>query len=190
MRSPRASRRSTTFTVPSVATPSSSDVARIAIDPRCDGCAATNPSIATTIAASEVFMSAAPRPNSLPSRSVGANGSDSQRSSGPVGTTSVWPAKHTSGEAVPRRAQRLVTPPLVSGSRRKPSGRRQAASTSWQPPSSGVIERRAISSRASASVSVMTREKPEEASAPDYRARKPGVEQRALRPPFRRRARA
>ena len=116
-------------------------------------------------------MSAAPRPNSLPSRSVGTNGSDSQRSSGPVGTTSVWPAKHTSGDAVPRRAQRLVTPPLASGSRRKPSGRRRAASTSWQPPSSGVIERRAISSRASASVSLMKGEKPGKAFAPDYKAR-------------------
>ncbi len=33
-------------------------------------------SIATTIAASAVFMSAAPRPNSLPSRTIGSNGGE------------------------------------------------------------------------------------------------------------------
>jgi hypothetical protein len=35
------------------------------------GCAARNSSVATTIAASEVFMSLAPRPKSRPSRCVG-----------------------------------------------------------------------------------------------------------------------
>ena len=77
--------------------------------------------MAVTMAAREVFMSAAPRPYSRPSRSVGTNGSDSHWSSGPVGTTSVCPAKQTSGAPVPRRAQRFVTPLLSSGSSRKPS---------------------------------------------------------------------
>ena len=42
-------------------------------------------------------MSAEPRPYSLPSRSVGVNGSLSHCSTGPVGTTSVWPAKQITG---------------------------------------------------------------------------------------------
>ena len=54
--------------------------------------------------------------------------------------------------ASPRRAQRLVTPLETSVSQRKPSGARRAAISAWQPASSGVSERRAISSRASASV--------------------------------------
>ena len=54
-------------------------------------------------------MSAAPRPYSLPSRMVGTNGSECHSDSGPVGTTSVWPAKQTSGAALPRRAHRLLT---------------------------------------------------------------------------------
>jgi hypothetical protein len=53
------------------------------------GCAARNSSVATTIAASEVFMSLAPRPKSRPSRCVGVNGSLCHWVSGPVGTTSV-----------------------------------------------------------------------------------------------------
>ena len=64
---------------------------------------------------------------------------------GPVGTTSVWPAKQTSGRASPRRAQRLVTPLATSVSHAKPSGARRAAISAWQPASSGVSERRAIS---------------------------------------------
>ena len=62
--------------------------------------AATNVSIAVTKAASEAFMSAAPRPYSQPSRSTGTNGSDVHCSRGPVGTTSVCPAKQTSGPRV------------------------------------------------------------------------------------------
>ena len=50
----------------------------------------------------EPFMSAAPRPYSMPSRMVGVNGSLCHLSTGPVGTTSVWPAKQTSGVAAPR----------------------------------------------------------------------------------------
>ena len=37
-------------------------------------------------------------------------GSECHWSSGPVGTTSVWPANTNTGEAVPRRSQRFVTP--------------------------------------------------------------------------------
>ncbi len=56
-------------------------------------------------------MSAAPRPYRCPSRWLGTKGSLRQRSSGPVGTTSVWPAKASVGPArLPRRsANRLVT---------------------------------------------------------------------------------
>jgi hypothetical protein len=61
------------------------------------GWAATKASMAVTKAASEDFMSAAPRPKSMPSRSVGSKGFDAQASSGPVGTTSVWPANTTRG---------------------------------------------------------------------------------------------
>ena len=39
----------------------------------------------------------------MPSRIVGTNGSECHSASGPVGTTSVCPAKHTSGRALPRR---------------------------------------------------------------------------------------
>src|SRR3989442_1849593 len=75
-------------------------------------------------------------------------GSECHSLSGPVGTTSVWPAKQTTGCALPRRAQRLVTSPNFMGSQRKPALSRRAASSSWQPPSSGVTDRRAISSLA------------------------------------------
>src|SRR5450830_620490 len=74
--------------VPSVAGPSSSLVMRKPMEPLWSGWAATNSSTATTIAAIEVFMSDAPRPNSLPSRCVGTNGGDCHLSTGPVGTTS------------------------------------------------------------------------------------------------------
>src|SRR5271169_357534 len=83
---------------------------------------------------------------------VGVNGSELQASSGPVGTTSVCPARHTTGRASPRRAQRLVTPLQRSVSQWKPSRSSRALTISWQPASSGVCDRRAISSRASSSV--------------------------------------
>src|SRR6266699_5476333 len=156
MRSPRPFSSSTTFAVPFTAGPSSSEVIRRAIDPLWEGCFATKCSAATTKAAIEVFMSAAPRPKSLPSRSVGAKGSACHRSSGPGGTTSVCPTKHSKGRTSPRRAQRFATSPLRTGSIANPSRARRAASSSWQPPSSGVIERRAISSRASSSVAAVS----------------------------------
>src|SRR6185312_9719496 len=77
------------------------------------------------------------------------NGSLVQPSSGPGGTTSVWPARQTSGGLVPQRAHRLVTPLTVSVSQWNPSGARRAAMIAWQPASSGVSERRAISARVS-----------------------------------------
>src|SRR5439155_6466772 len=110
--------------------------------------------MATTNAASEDFMSAAPRPYRNPSRTVGANASEVQASSGPVGTTSVWPAKHTAGRTVPRRAQRLVTPFDTSVSQRKPARVSRVLRISWQPASSGVCERRAISLHARSNVAV------------------------------------
>ena len=97
-------------------------------------------------------MSAAPRPYRNPSRIVGVNGSECQASSGPGGTTSVCPAKHSAGRESPRLAQRLVTPLDDSVSQRKSKGASRAFKSSWQPASSGVCERRAISSRARSSV--------------------------------------
>ncbi len=94
-RSPRSRRRSQTTAVPSTEGPSSSLVSSSAIDNAGSGWAARNSSAATTKAAIEVFMSAAPRPYSLPSRCAGVNGSLVHCSSGPVGTTSVWPANTT-----------------------------------------------------------------------------------------------
>src|SRR4029079_6863004 len=117
--------------------------------------AATNCSIATTNAASDDFMSAAPRPYRYPSRTVGSNGSDSQASSGPDGTTSVCPAKHTTGGVSPPRGQRLLTPLATRLSQRKPLAATRSPRRSWQPASSGVCERRAISWRARSSVGAL-----------------------------------
>src|SRR5438046_6599702 len=79
------------------------------------------------------------------------NGSECHSPSGPGGTTSVWPAKQTNGWASPRRAQRLSTAPKRIGSQRKPDLARRARRRFWQPPSSGVTDRRAMSSLASSS---------------------------------------
>jgi hypothetical protein len=49
-------------------------------------------------------MSDDPRPKNKPSRCAGTNGDDVQRSSGPVGTTSVWPAKTSVGATTAERA--------------------------------------------------------------------------------------
>src|SRR5439155_12978215 len=65
---------------------------------------------------------------------------------------SVWQTQQRRGQAPPRRAQRLDTSPPWTGSIANPSRARRSASNSWQPPSSGVTERREISSRASRSV--------------------------------------
>src|SRR4051812_25495028 len=83
---------------------------------------------------------------------VGWNGSECHSLSGPVGTTSVWPAKHTTGWPLPRRAQRLLTSPKCIGSHLKPILARRAAIRSWQPASSGVTDFFAMSSRTSSSV--------------------------------------
>ena len=61
-RSPRARSVSTTRTVPSTAGPSSSLVSRKASVNGVSGVLAMNSSQATTMAASEVFMSLVPRP--------------------------------------------------------------------------------------------------------------------------------
>src|SRR6185503_8646743 len=82
---------------------------------------------------------------------VGTNGSECHSLSGPVGTTSVWPAKQTTGWALPRRAQRFATSPNFIGSHSNPARARRWAMSSWQPPSSGVTDLRAISSLASSS---------------------------------------
>src|SRR6185503_6856423 len=82
---------------------------------------------------------------------VGTNGSECHSLSGPVGTTSVWPAKQTTGLCVPRRAHRLVTSPKFIGSHLNPAAPSRLAISSWQPPSSGVIDLRPISSLARSS---------------------------------------
>ena len=52
---------------------------------------------------------------------VGLKGSVRHSSSGPVGTTSVWPAKHSTGPPVPRVAQKFSTLPKSSFSILKPA---------------------------------------------------------------------
>src|SRR5512140_605863 len=167
-RSPRSRRRSQTTAVPSTEGPSSSLVSSSAIDNAGSGWAVRNSSAATTKAAIEVFMSAAPRPYSLPSRCAGVNGSLVHCSSGPVGTTSVWPANTTvrprpgSASRRPGRlAHRLVTRkvfgPLSMVSATKPSGFRRSPTMRWHCPSSGVTERRAISCSARCSARFMSR---------------------------------
>src|SRR5271169_72873 len=142
-------------TVPSTAMPSSSEVSSRAMEPWCCGWRDTNFSIEVTKAASEPFMSAAPRPYSMPSSTVGVNGSLCHFSTGPVGTTSVCPAKHTTGLLLPRRAHRLSTSPQRINSSLKPSGCRREPISSRHPSSLGVSERREISCCASSSVGLM-----------------------------------
>src|SRR5450830_1282840 len=94
-RSLRAARRSITALVPWCAGPSSSLVIRKATEPLWSGSSCTKRSDATSIAARLPFMSAAPRPQSMRWSSISAsNGSFCQACTGPVGTTSVGPAKH------------------------------------------------------------------------------------------------
>ena len=152
MVSPRARRASTTAAVPSTASPSSSDVSRMATDPRPAAARATR-SAAVIMAATDAFMSAAPRPYSRPSRSAGVKGSLVHCSIGPGGTTSTWPARQTSGPDDPWRAHRLLTGPRSSRSHRKPAAARRDSSSARLPPSAGVTERQAMSSLASRSVS-------------------------------------
>ena len=146
----RASRR--LFTVPSIDGPSSSDVISSAMEPGAGPCA-TNASIATTNAASETFhvgRAAAvevtvahawarrvrcPCVERTGRHDVGVAGEADERGR-------VAQPRPQVGDAVGSAASR-------SGSRAAQGARRAA---SWQPASSGVSERRAISSRASASV--------------------------------------
>src|SRR5690554_3166121 len=98
-------------------------------------------------------MSAAPRPRSMPCSSIqGSNGGVSQCTSGPLGTTSVWPAKASTGPWCPWVAQRFSTSPKGNRSIWKPSRCRRSMSSAWQPRSSGVTEGRRISSMASCRV--------------------------------------
>ena len=117
--------------------------------PWWSGCSATKRSQAVTKQAILVFMSAAPRPYNLPSRSVGSNGSESHFSTGPVGTTSVCPAKQTTGACVPRRNQMFLVSPKWSSSAAKPILCRRSASSFWQSRSSGVTDGREINALAS-----------------------------------------
>jgi hypothetical protein len=80
------------------------------------------------------------------------NGADAHCAAGPVGTTSVWPAKTNSGLLVPRRAHRLVTPFDVIVSQTNPMGASRAISCAWQSLSSGVTDERAIRDLANARV--------------------------------------
>jgi hypothetical protein len=79
---------------------------------------------------------------------VGSNGGVFQLLSGPEGTTSVCPAKHSIGPELPRMAQKLST----SSNRRLCILKPIAASLSdirfWQPASSGVTDAREIRSLA------------------------------------------
>jgi hypothetical protein len=118
-----------------------------------------NSSAAVTIAAIPLFMSAAPRPNSWPSRITGSNGSECQCSSGPAGTTSVWPAKQSTGPGPPsRRAQKLSTFPNRKRSTLNPSGSSRAIRSSWHPPSAGLTDGRETNCRARSRVDVIVRE--------------------------------
>ncbi len=79
--------------------------------PLCFGCATTNSSVAVTIAASAALHVRGAAPVRDVRRDGGLKGSLFQSSSGPVGTTSVWPAKHSTGPPLPRVAQKLSTLP-------------------------------------------------------------------------------
>ena len=153
MRSLRSRSTSTTRRVPSTEGPSSSLVIKNAIVPRCRGLRPTNSSHAVTIAASPLFMSAAPRPYKRPSLITGRNGSPCHSSSGPVGTTSVCPAKQNTGPPLPRLAQKLSTGPKRRCSTLKPMASRRSAIKAWQPPSVGLTEARTIRSSVSFRVS-------------------------------------
>ncbi len=123
--------------------------------PAWSGAARRNSSTATTKAAIEVFMSPAPRPYSLPSRWVGMNGSLVHCSSGPVGTTSVWPANTTvsapaAGRAPgPQVGDPKVARPAFDGFADEAQRRQPLAEQCLAAASSGVTEGREISCSAS-----------------------------------------
>ena len=148
----RASNTSITRVVPSTNGPSSSLVISSAKLPWWLGCKAINCSKATTHEAKLPFISAAPRPYKKPSLRVGSNGGVCHSSTGPVGTTSVCPAKASTGFCVPRRAQKLSTAPKRMRSTLKPMASRRAIINAWQPLSSGVTDARPIRSWAKAMV--------------------------------------
>ncbi len=105
-------------------------------------------------------MSLAPRPNNLPSRCVGVNGSLVHCCNGPVGTTSTCPANANVWPEVPALlAQRLRTRkwsgPKSMMSQLKPMGSKCALIKAVQPPSSGVTEGREISCSVKRSVALM-----------------------------------
>ena len=105
MVSPRCASHSSTFLVPLIATPSSSPVIRKLIEPvKLTPRLAMNASAAAMKAAIAPFMSTAPRPHSTSSCTAAPNGANDQASALPMGTTSVWPAKHRLGLPLPRRA--------------------------------------------------------------------------------------
>ena len=150
--SPRAFSALQTTTVPSRAGPSSSLVSRKAMLMLGSGQDAANSSQATTMAASEAFMSLLPRPYNMPLRWVGVNGSCVHWSKGPVGTTSVCPANtkvFALAWVLRFTAHRLLTRklsgPLSMRSQANPSGVRREAIRSRQPASSGVTEGREMS---------------------------------------------
>ena len=104
-------RCSITFTVPSVAGPSSSLVIKKAMEPVISLFLSSSCSQAQTMAAMLLFMSAVPRPVIILFTIVGVKGSLLQFSTGPVGTTSVCPAKTNRGDCVPYLAHKLSTSP-------------------------------------------------------------------------------
>lgn len=137
---------STTFTVPSTEGPSSSLVSKKAIENRGWASCRKNSSVATTMAAKEVFMSLAPRPNNLPSRWLGVKGSVVHLSKGPVGTTSVWPANTKVGPFGEQRliAHRLLTlklsGPKFKRCESKSKAFKRSPKISRHPASSGLTE--------------------------------------------------
>ena len=107
-------------------------------------CAMASGNAATIIAASEPFISAAPRPNNMPSRMVGSNGGLIQRSASPGGTTSVCPAK-ANVSPCPRHAQKFCVSAKSMRSTVKPIACKRSINKAWHPASSGLREGRRIS---------------------------------------------
>ncbi len=153
----RSRSHATTRTVPSTALPSSSPViSRLIVPAASGGGDARWAATAAMKAATAPFMSQAPRPNSMPFRTVPANGSTLQPRSGPGGTTSVCPAKQTCGEPAPSRANRFGVSrpagPNGKGVTVKPSAASRPAISACAPPSSSpVTERQATSAHATGS---------------------------------------
>src|SRR5450631_1502888 len=88
---------------------------------------------------------------------VGSKGSECHFSIGPAGTTSVCPARTTSGFASPWRMKRFTTSPHLNTSALKPRGTSRSMMSCWHPASSGVTDLRAMSALASSRVSFFMR---------------------------------